>query len=135
MTKQEGKALNAKREEISRRNFIRLPMEERRRILNEQAINYVGNELIDGIAFVLFQFDGGTWEHWETDFKAQKEYCYRARLMASFLHSHGLVIKVEGELPDTYTSELGEYGAVILGDGTYLEVVPVEPLIGGKDAT
>lgn len=46
-----------------------------------------------------------------------------------FLHSQGVVRKVEGKLPDTYTSELGEYGAVILEDGTYLEVVAVEPLI------
>ncbi len=46
-----------------------------------------------------------------------------------YLHSQGVVIKVDRELPDTYTSELGEYGAVILENGTYLEVVAVEPLL------
>lgn len=56
-------------------------------------------EIQEGIALKLYEIDGGTQGYWETSPKDRKEYRHRAKLMAEYLDSAGLVLKVEGWLP------------------------------------
>ncbi len=88
------------RDGITPREAMKLPIEERRRIMGEQADTFIRQQRIHGIAFKLYELDGGTQEYWDTSPKDRKEYLCRAKLMAEYLHSQGVVIKVDRELPE-----------------------------------
>lgn len=54
-----------------------------------------GTEIVEGMAFKLWELDGGTREYWDADTRGRKEYRHRALLMARFLQSQRLVIQVD----------------------------------------
>ena len=53
-------------------------------------------EILEGIALKLYEFDGGTMGHWASLPRDRKEYRYRAKLMAEHLDSQDLVVMVDG---------------------------------------
>ncbi len=70
---------------MKRKTFLELPIEKRRSLLEVQALEFAKDELLEGIALKLYEFDGGTQEYLDTSPKDRKEYLYRAKLMADYL--------------------------------------------------
>ncbi len=107
------------REGISRKEFLKLSIKERRKILEEQANQLLKDcpeypltkqeRLQESIAFKLFEFDGGTKECWDIEPKERKEYRYRALLLRQHLHSQGAVLKVERKLPLISEADVKEW--------------------------
>ena len=90
-------------------------------------------EIREGIAFKLFELDGGTKEYWDTDAKERKEYRHRALLLVKHLHSQGAVLKVEDQTIQVELPADGKptglklpYHLSNLGEN----IAAVEPLIG-----
>ena len=95
--------------------------------------------IVEEIALKLWEFDGGTQQYWDADPKGRKEYRYRGKLMAEYLHSKGVVIKM-GRKPDVdeemfrlITKEITKRVPDLYLDDKSAYYI-LEPLIGTRDA-